>query len=157
MGTSYEPLHLNKFLSFVQQKITDMPTSFISIIILIYEAFKYGDSAKFWVYVGENAESLCFNSVILCNAYTLSHLARQVTQGKLTDCFFPYVLVLLLVFSFHGKHRHHLWPSQPAIQWGPTAFLWSETTGTQSYHPPPSSNAIKNMWRSVSSSSQCEA
>jgi hypothetical protein len=36
----------------------DIPTSFIWIIILFYEAFKYGDGAKCWCYVGTNAEAL---------------------------------------------------------------------------------------------------
>jgi hypothetical protein len=37
----------------------DIPTSFISMIILFDEAFKYGDSGKFWGYVAANTESLC--------------------------------------------------------------------------------------------------
>jgi hypothetical protein len=38
--------------------------SFIWIIILFDAVFKYGDGAKFWGYVGINAEPLC---VELCN------------------------------------------------------------------------------------------
>jgi hypothetical protein len=36
----------------------DIPKSFISIIILFHEAFKYGDGVKFWGYVGINIEPL---------------------------------------------------------------------------------------------------
>jgi hypothetical protein len=37
----------------------DIPISFIWIIILFNAVFKYGDGAKFWGYVGINAEPLC--------------------------------------------------------------------------------------------------
>jgi hypothetical protein len=56
-------LHLDKWSS-VQQTIMDMPTSFIWIIILFDEGFKYGDNAEIWGYVGTNMEPLC---VELCN------------------------------------------------------------------------------------------
>jgi hypothetical protein len=39
----------------------DIPTTFICIISF-YQAFKYGDDAKFWDYTGTNAEPL-YNSV----------------------------------------------------------------------------------------------
>jgi hypothetical protein len=42
----------------------DIPTSFIWIIILFDSVVKYGDDAKFWGYVGLNAEQLC---VEFCN------------------------------------------------------------------------------------------
>jgi hypothetical protein len=41
----------------------DTPTSFISVITLFDGAFKYGDGAKFWGYVGINAELLILYSV----------------------------------------------------------------------------------------------
>jgi hypothetical protein len=34
----------------------DLPTSFIVVIILVDEAFKYGDGPKFWDYVGTNGK-----------------------------------------------------------------------------------------------------
>jgi hypothetical protein len=58
METAHEPLHLDKW-SLVQWKITDMPTSFIWIVVSFLEAFKYGDGAKFWSYVRTDAEPLC--------------------------------------------------------------------------------------------------
>jgi hypothetical protein len=48
----------------VHLKITGIPASFIWIIVLFDEAFKHGDDAKFWGYVGANAQPLC---VELCN------------------------------------------------------------------------------------------
>jgi hypothetical protein len=42
----------------------DIPTSYFWIIILFDAVFKYDDSAKFWGYVGINAEQLF---VELCN------------------------------------------------------------------------------------------
>jgi hypothetical protein len=44
----------------------DIPTRFIWIFILFDIAFKYGDVAKFWGYVGINAEPVCveFCSVV---------------------------------------------------------------------------------------------
>jgi hypothetical protein len=50
--TTHEPLHLDKW-TFVLQKIMDMPTSLILIIILFEAVFKYDDGAKFWGYVGK--------------------------------------------------------------------------------------------------------
>jgi hypothetical protein len=62
--TTHEPLHSDKW-TLVQEKIMEIPTSFISIIILFNAVFKYGDGAKFWVYVVINAEQLC---VEFCNS-----------------------------------------------------------------------------------------
>jgi hypothetical protein len=42
-------------------RLTSLPTTFICIISF-YEAFEYGDGAKFWDYAGTNAEPL-YNSV----------------------------------------------------------------------------------------------
>jgi hypothetical protein len=42
----------------------EVPKNFIRIVILLDEAFKYGDSAKYWRYVGTNIELLC---VDVCN------------------------------------------------------------------------------------------
>jgi hypothetical protein len=42
----------------------DIAISFIWIIISFDAVFKYGDDAKFWGYVGINAEQLC---VEFCN------------------------------------------------------------------------------------------
>jgi hypothetical protein len=39
------------------------PTSFIWIIILFDEAFKYGEGAKFWSYIGTKAEPLCVEQI----------------------------------------------------------------------------------------------
>jgi hypothetical protein len=36
-----------------------IPKTFISLAILFEEAFKYGDDAKRWGYVGTSAEILC--------------------------------------------------------------------------------------------------
>jgi hypothetical protein len=44
-------------MKFGSEKIMKMPTDFNLIIIFFDEAFKYGDSAKF--YVGTDAGSLC--------------------------------------------------------------------------------------------------
>jgi hypothetical protein len=50
---------------------TDIPNSFIGIIILFDEGFKYGDGAKFRGYVGTNVESLCveFWISVQCNIF----------------------------------------------------------------------------------------
>jgi hypothetical protein len=49
----------------------DIPTSFILIIIMFDEASKYGDGAKFWGYVGTEAESVCveFCNFAPCNTF----------------------------------------------------------------------------------------
>jgi hypothetical protein len=57
----------------------DIPKSFISIIILFHEAFKYGDGVKFWGYVGINIEPL---SVELLN--NVREVYRLVLSG--TSC-----------------------------------------------------------------------
>jgi hypothetical protein len=46
-------------------------TSFISNIIFFDEAFKYGDGAKVWGYVGTNAEPLCveLRNFVQCHAF----------------------------------------------------------------------------------------
>jgi hypothetical protein len=46
METTHEPLYLDIW-RVVQQKIMDIPMSFIWIINLFDRAFKYGDCAKF--------------------------------------------------------------------------------------------------------------
>jgi hypothetical protein len=51
--TTHGQLHLDKWI-FVQYEIMDIPVSWIWIIILFEELFKYGDGAKFWGYVGIN-------------------------------------------------------------------------------------------------------
>jgi hypothetical protein len=51
-------LHLHKW-GFLHWKIMGIPTSFIWIIILFDEAFKYCDDAKFWSFVVAHAELLC--------------------------------------------------------------------------------------------------
>jgi hypothetical protein len=51
---SHEPLNLNK-RSLVQLNIMDVHTSFIWIVIFFEEAFKRGDGAKIWGYVGSYA------------------------------------------------------------------------------------------------------
>jgi len=45
-------------MTFVQWKNMDIPTSFLRIKTCIEEAFKYGDGANFWGYVGTNTEPL---------------------------------------------------------------------------------------------------
>jgi hypothetical protein len=45
-------------MTFVQWKNMDIPTSFLRINTFIEKAFKYGDGANFWGYVGTNAEPL---------------------------------------------------------------------------------------------------
>jgi hypothetical protein len=54
---THEPLHLDKW-TWVLWKIMDIPTSFIWIIILFETIFKCDDGAKFWGYVGINAENI---------------------------------------------------------------------------------------------------
>jgi hypothetical protein len=46
--------------------IMDIFRSFIVIIIFFHEAFKYGDGAKFWGYVGTNAE---FSDFVYCRNF----------------------------------------------------------------------------------------
>jgi hypothetical protein len=55
METTHEPLHLRQ-IKFGTVK--DVPKSIIWIIILFDKAFKLGNGATFWGYVGTNAESL---------------------------------------------------------------------------------------------------
>jgi hypothetical protein len=62
--------------SLVQWKITDIPTSFIWIIIFFYRAFEHGDDVKFWGYVGINAEPLC---VEFCNFVNCLIFVNHVT------------------------------------------------------------------------------
>jgi len=58
-------------LCLVHLKIMDIPKSFIWMIILFDEAFKYGDGAKFWGYVGTNTEPLCvqFCNFVQCHIF----------------------------------------------------------------------------------------
>jgi hypothetical protein len=63
METAHEPLHLGKWI-LVQWNIMNISTSSILIYFLFNEAFKFGDGAKFWDYVGTNAKPLC---VKFCN------------------------------------------------------------------------------------------
>jgi hypothetical protein len=58
MEIAHEPLHLDNW-SLLQWKIKDIPTSFIWIIILFNNAFKYGDGATYWYYVRTTAELFC--------------------------------------------------------------------------------------------------
>jgi hypothetical protein len=58
METTHEPLLLDK-LSLVQWKIMGISASRVWIIVFFDEALKCGDGAKFWGYVGTNAEPLC--------------------------------------------------------------------------------------------------
>jgi hypothetical protein len=58
METTRETLHSDEW-SLVQWNIMNIPTSFIWIIILFDEAFKYDEGVNFWGYVGTNAEPLC--------------------------------------------------------------------------------------------------
>jgi hypothetical protein len=51
-------------MNFGIEEIMDIHISFIWIIVLFDALFKYGVGAKFWGYVGINAEPLC---VELCN------------------------------------------------------------------------------------------
>jgi hypothetical protein len=46
MDTTHKPLHVEK-LSLVQEKITDIRTDFILVVIVFEEGFNYGDGAKF--------------------------------------------------------------------------------------------------------------
>jgi hypothetical protein len=57
METAHEPLHLDK-LSLVQSNIMDIRTNFIWIIILFDKAYKRGNVAEFWGYVGTDAGPL---------------------------------------------------------------------------------------------------
>jgi hypothetical protein len=60
----------------------DIPTSFILIIILFDEVFKYGDGERFWGYVGTSAEPLCaefFNAT----TWNLDHTVTTKTLGTI--------------------------------------------------------------------------
>jgi hypothetical protein len=65
MDTTHKPLHLDKW-NMVEQKVMNIPTTFIWITILFDKAFKYGDGANFLGYVN-NAEPLCVEFWILCS------------------------------------------------------------------------------------------
>jgi hypothetical protein len=69
MQTTRELLHLGK-LNLEHQKIMDIPTSF-KWLVLFDEAFKCGDGAKFWDYVGTNVEPLCmeFCKSVQCHVF----------------------------------------------------------------------------------------
>jgi hypothetical protein len=54
----------------------DIPISFIWIIILFDAVFKYGDGAKFWGYVGINAEPLF---VEFCNFVKCHNFVNYLT------------------------------------------------------------------------------
>jgi hypothetical protein len=68
MEKTHEPLHLDKW-SFVHWRITNIPTSFIWIIIFFHGALEYGCISKLWGYAGTNAELLCveFCDLVQCN------------------------------------------------------------------------------------------
>jgi hypothetical protein len=57
MGKAHESLHLRQNL--LEYEIMDIPRTFIWIIILFHEVFKFGDGVKFLGYAGTNAEPLC--------------------------------------------------------------------------------------------------
>jgi hypothetical protein len=72
METTHEPLYLDKW-SLVQYKITDIPTNFIWVTVLFYEAPNYGDGAKFWGYVGTNAEITLYITLVQCRILKYSY------------------------------------------------------------------------------------
>jgi hypothetical protein len=61
----------------------DIPKSFIWIIILVDAVFKYGDGAKFWRYVGINAEPVCaeFCNFVQCHIF-VNYLTFAVNEKK---------------------------------------------------------------------------
>jgi hypothetical protein len=68
---THESLHLDK-LSFVRQKIIEIPTNFICVLVLFDEGFKYDNDEKFWGYVGTGVEPLCvqFCNLVQCLIFT---------------------------------------------------------------------------------------
>jgi hypothetical protein len=73
METTHETLHL--VLS-VQWNIFEESTSFAWLTIFFARAFEYGDDAKFWGYVGANAEPHC---VELCNFVQCHSFVKYLT------------------------------------------------------------------------------
>jgi hypothetical protein len=60
------------------------PISFIWIIILFDAVFTYGDGAKFWGYVGINAEPLCAEFCIFLQRHIfVKYLAFAVNEWKI--------------------------------------------------------------------------
>jgi hypothetical protein len=57
MQKTHELLNLEN-LNLIQWNIMDLPTVIGYMYFLFYKAFKYGDGANFWSYVGTNAEQL---------------------------------------------------------------------------------------------------
>jgi hypothetical protein len=60
--------------SLVQWRILDTPVSFIGIIVLCDDAFKYGDCVRFWGYIEMNTEPLCvdFCNFVQCHIFVNS-------------------------------------------------------------------------------------
>jgi hypothetical protein len=58
METTHEAMYSVKW-SLVHWNIMYITTSSVLIIMFFDEAFKHGDGAKFWGYVGKNAQPLC--------------------------------------------------------------------------------------------------
>jgi hypothetical protein len=56
MLASHEPFHLDKWSAV---KVHGHIYNYILLIIFFNEAFKYGNSAKFWGYIGTDIEQLC--------------------------------------------------------------------------------------------------
>jgi hypothetical protein len=63
--------------------IMDKPTSFIRILILLEEAFQYGDGANLSGYAGTSAEPLCAEFCYLVQYHTLvNYLTFAINERK---------------------------------------------------------------------------
>jgi hypothetical protein len=89
MAITHEPLNLGRGSS-LQWSIMGLPTSFIWIVVSFDEVFEYGDSAKFWGYVGTNSEPLCveFCSFVQCHIFVNDLIYCQTMREKYADLLF---------------------------------------------------------------------
>jgi hypothetical protein len=80
-GDNLWTIALHKWSS-VQWKIMDISTSFIWIVIIFDEAFKYGVGAKFGSYVGTNADPVCveFCNLVQVVSYSLLNLLNNARK-----------------------------------------------------------------------------
>jgi hypothetical protein len=82
MEMSHEPMHSDKW-SLLWLKTADIRKSFIWIVILFHDAFKYDSGEKFWGYVGTNTKTVCVEFYNLFQCYILvDYLTSAINEKK---------------------------------------------------------------------------
>jgi hypothetical protein len=101
--------------------IMRIPASFILIIVFFDEAFKYDDCAKFWGYVGTNAEPVCveFCNFMQCHTFCEVFKLLLFTLIQLFYNWHDNGIILKLPILFRGGQKY--------LQCIPHKFTLTET------------------------------